>query len=251
MKKKYKALIVDVDGTLLINKRDGMPSKKVTEAMDKASKLLHVGLATSRCIPNVSHVIDYLRLSGPSILQGGAYIFDAEKKTTISEYILQEKQLKALWRIIKDIAIPFVYCDNKTKHAPFITGEHSSEKVFMVFSQGVDPKITNELTLQLSQIPGVAVHTTPSWTKGKNDILVTHSLATKQHGILEVAKILGIETHEIIGIGDGGNDFPLLMACGLKVAMGNAVDDLKAIADYIAPSVENDGVADVIERFIL
>lgn len=41
------------------------------------------------------------------------------------------------------------------------------------------------------------------------------------------------------------------MACGLRVAMGNAVDDLKAIADYIAPSVDDDGLAEVIEKFIL
>jgi hydroxymethylpyrimidine pyrophosphatase-like HAD family hydrolase len=41
------------------------------------------------------------------------------------------------------------------------------------------------------------------------------------------------------------------MASGLKVAMGNAIKDLKAIADYIAPSVEEDGVADVIEKFVL
>lgn len=41
------------------------------------------------------------------------------------------------------------------------------------------------------------------------------------------------------------------MACGLKVAMGSAVEDLKAIADYIAPSVDEDGVVDVIQKFIL
>jgi hydroxymethylpyrimidine pyrophosphatase-like HAD family hydrolase len=41
------------------------------------------------------------------------------------------------------------------------------------------------------------------------------------------------------------------MSSGVKVAMGNAVDDLKAIADYIAPSVHEDGVADVIKRYIL
>jgi hydroxymethylpyrimidine pyrophosphatase-like HAD family hydrolase len=41
------------------------------------------------------------------------------------------------------------------------------------------------------------------------------------------------------------------MACGLKVAMGNAVADVKAIANYIAPSVEEDGIADVIEKFVL
>ena len=41
------------------------------------------------------------------------------------------------------------------------------------------------------------------------------------------------------------------MACGLKVAMGNAIPELKEIADYVAPSVDDDGVADVIEKFIL
>lgn len=62
---------------------------------------------------------------------------------------------------------------------------------------------------------------------------------------------MGISTSEIIGIGDHYNDFPLLMACGFKVAMGNAVPELKAIADYIAPSVENNGLADVLEKFVL
>ena len=103
----------------------------------------------------------------------------------------------------------------------------------------------------LAQISTIALHKVPSWTPTKWGINITNSEVSKQHAIIEVAKILGIETHEIIGIGDGYNDFPLLMACGLKVAMGNAVPELKAIADYIAPSVEDDGVADVIEKFIL
>ena len=67
----------------------------------------------------------------------------------------------------------------------------------------------------------------------------------------ELGKILNIRTHEIIGIGDGPNDFPLLMASGLKVAMGNAIPDLKAIADYVTATVEEDGVAQVIEKFVL
>ena len=61
---------------------------------------------------------------------------------------------------------------------------------------------------------------------------------------------MGIETHEIISIGDSYNDFPLLMASGLRVAMGNAFSDLKEIAHYIAPSVQQDGVADVIQKFV-
>ena len=247
---KYKALIVDVDGTLVVNRENGMPSEKVTAAMNKASKILHVGLATSRCIPNVSRIIDYLHLSGPSILLGGAYIFDAEKKITISEYILQESELNALRKVLKNIEVPFLYCDNKMGHSLFRINKKFNQKIFMVFAQGISFQLIHRLTPQLSQIPGIAVHTAPSWTKGKTDILITHAQATKQHGILEIAKILNIGTHEIIGVGDGNNDFPLLMACGLKIAMGNAVKDLKTIADYVAPKVEEDGLAHIINKFI-
>ena len=70
-------------------------------------------------------------------------------------------------------------------------------------------------------------------------------------GAASIAKKLGISRKEIIACGDGYNDYPLLMAAGLKVAMGNAISDLKEIADYIAPPVQKDGVADVIEKFIL
>jgi hydroxymethylpyrimidine pyrophosphatase-like HAD family hydrolase len=63
--------------------------------------------------------------------------------------------------------------------------------------------------------------------------------------------MLGVRYEEIIGVGDGHNDVPLLEAVGLKVAMGNAPDEVKAIADYVAPKLSEDGVADVIQRYIL
>lgn len=100
-------------------------------------------------------------------------------------------------------------------------------------------------------MPTIIAQKVPSWTKGFFCIIITHAEATKQHGVFEVAKLLGLQTHDMIGVGDGYNDFPLLLACGLKVAMGNAVPELKEIADYVAPTVENDGVVDIINKFIL
>lgn len=47
------------------------------------------------------------------------------------------------------------------------------------------------------------------------------------------------------------NDLPLFEASGFKVAMGNACPELKAVADYIAPSVTEDGLAHVVDRYIL
>ncbi len=249
-KKKYKALILDVDGTIITNKRDAMPSQKVREAIAKANKILHVGVATSRCYPVARNIIDHLKLSGPSILNGGAEIVDFPSKNPLLSQPLNKKDILYISRIFEKTKIPFLLCDGKNPDKFFKQGK-IPEKVFMLFTQGLELDISQKLITSISHIPSISIYTTRSWTTGKIDILVTHLMATKQHAILKIAKILKIETHEIIGVGDGYNDFPLLMACGLKVAMGNAVEDLKAIADYIAPPVEEDGVADVIEKFIL
>ncbi len=62
---------------------------------------------------------------------------------------------------------------------------------------------------------------------------------------------LGLDTASLVGAGDSYNDLPLLESCGLRIVMGNAPDELKAIADYVAPSVDEDGLAVAIEEFIL
>lgn len=54
-----------------------------------------------------------------------------------------------------------------------------------------------------------------------------------------------------MGIGDSGNDLDLITTCGIGVAVGNAIDELKDLADYIAPTNDDGGVAHAIERFIL
>ena len=126
------------------------------------------------------------------------------------------------------------------------------DPILTIFINGITDVEADELMSALSNIPNVAVHKMPAMKiEGRFGIEATDALATKLHGIVELQKILGVTKEETIGVGDSYNDFPLLMASGLKIAMGNAVPELKAIADFIAPSVEEDGVATVIEKFIL
>ncbi len=69
---------------------------------------------------------------------------------------------------------------------------------------------------------------------------------------LEVlASYLSIPLAEVVAIGDGANDISLLAKAGLAIAMENAVDELKAVADYITPDVEHNGVARAINKFLL
>lgn len=253
MKKKFKALIVDCDGTLFPNAFPGMPSEEVKQAITEASKYLHVGIATSRPLAELHHIVDTFSLSGPSIIDGGAQIIDFPSKKILVQHPLKIDDYSKLCNIITKYPIQRFEINDDGIDVPFSKTliPKNPLNIFIVTNSIHKEKILDDL----SKIPTIIVHEILLWEmdkfKGMVALEITDASATKQHAILEVAQMLKISTHEIIGIGDGYTDFPLLMACGLKVAMGNAVEDIKAIADYIAPPVEKDGVADVIERFVL
>lgn len=72
---------------------------------------------------------------------------------------------------------------------------------------------------------------------------------SKANAMLKLADILGIEQKDVLAIGDAGNDIPMIKAAGVGVAMGNAIPEVKAVADYEVKSNEEDGLAEAIDRF--
>ena len=74
---------------------------------------------------------------------------------------------------------------------------------------------------------------------------------SKGDSLRNVADYMDIDLEQIMAIGDSFNDLPVFEVAGLSVAMGNAPEDLKQLADWVAPPVEKDGVAVAIEKFIL
>lgn len=248
--KKYKALILDVDGTLVPNAQHAMPSIRVKKAIDEAKKRLHVGLASGRPLFLLKEIFEDLKLSGPSIILGGSIVINSQDYKAYWEKGIEKEDIQKVFAVFKKHSL-LLYYDEEFDQAQI----HSNllpEVAYSLYSGKVS--ITREAAERafedLLRITTIKPHILPGWGGGAA-INITHASATKQHGIFEVGKILNIDPSEFIAVGDGGNDFPLLMSCGFKVAMGNATDDLKAIADYVAPSVAEDGVADVIERFIL
>lgn len=80
---------------------------------------------------------------------------------------------------------------------------------------------------------------------------IFHRTASKGSGLAALAAQLGLRKEEVACIGDGENDHPMFRAAGLRFAMGNAVDSLKAAADVVLPSNREDGVAAAINDHIL
>ncbi len=73
----------------------------------------------------------------------------------------------------------------------------------------------------------------------------------KAKAIRALSEKMGVSMDEVMAIGDGSNDLGMIEAAGVSVAMGNAVEVLKNAAKYIAPDVEEDGAAIMIEKFAL
>ena len=74
---------------------------------------------------------------------------------------------------------------------------------------------------------------------------------TKATALTQLAALLQVPLSEVMAIGDSDNDLPMLEAAGQAVAMGNAVDAVKAACAYETGSCEDDGVAQTIYKWVL
>lgn len=85
---------------------------------------------------------------------------------------------------------------------------------------------------------------------GYNNLEFTRADISKGVGLQKLAAFLGVEIADTMAVGDTENDLSILEAAGVGVAMGNATDAVKELADYITDSNEEDGVAHAIMHFL-
>lgn len=88
-------------------------------------------------------------------------------------------------------------------------------------------------------------------TSGFGSIEINNGSCNKRDGLTHLADFLGIPREDVMAAGDHLNDGPMIEFAGESVAMGNALEELKAKAKYIAKTNEEDGVGDMIERLVL
>ena len=79
---------------------------------------------------------------------------------------------------------------------------------------------------------------------------VIPKVINKGQGIRDICKVLGITPAEVISFGDAANDIPMLREAGMGVAMGNASEAVKAAADMVTLSNNEDGIAAALEKLL-
>lgn len=247
LRMKYKALFLDLDGTT-VNHLADVASDRVQKAIYTIKDKIYVCVATGRPLSYAKPLLKHLNLSGLCIINNGTQIFDPQKNIVIKNIIINPDIIEPVTKILRKHRVEF-YANTQDGQGLF--EKRNTSQLLGIFVPELSMAKVDEIETELKAIHQIEIHKMVMPGKGIVSIEITNPEASKLHGIHEISKMLKISSEEIIGVGDGYNDFPLLLACGLKFAMGNAVDELKAIADFVAPSVENDGVAVIIEKFIL
>lgn len=246
---KYKALLIDLDGTTVpVFSHEISP--RVVSALTRAKEHMFVSIATGRPLSALEPILKQLPLTDLCVINNGGQIYNPQTKEIIKEIRLDPEIVPELFAVLLsfDVQVHLFngQIDIPTKELPV------GEKVLSFYMPEIETSILEQMLDTIDRkFPTTTCHRLNGQKKGYEALEVSHASATKQTGVFEVLQREGIHPEELIGVGDGHNDFPLLLGSGLKIAMGNAVPELKAIADFICPPVDQDGLAVFIEKFIL
>jgi Cof subfamily protein (haloacid dehalogenase superfamily) len=273
-------LVLDIDGTLL-NSED-IVTPIVKEALGKVRQQgVEIALATGRRVGSTRHVVEEIGIQLPIVTFNGALVWDTEHEEAIHELPFSSPVIKRVTELCQqyDIAPVLLQGPGHGERIYIPTGNgvlpsylewfldpRRNEVDEVSFSEIVNvpgvltidvfgPELAlqqlsldiNELEVQVYDVGEVSSQTDPPhWA-----LNVHMPGASKAAGVQILATQLGCTMQDVVAIGDGYNDLPLLEAAGTGVAMGNAMDEVKARADAVVNGHDEDGVAEAIERFVL
>jgi len=270
--RRYDLLVVDLDGTLVdargkISKAD---RQAITQARDNGIK---VALSTGRVIDACRKFITELNLDGIHIFFDGALVYDLSHKRIVYAQPVNPETLKAAIAFARQNGI---YLELYAIDSYFVEEINWADKIHREFF-GLSSTLANfdevigkeiiikcELMIHDSEEEARAqmfmdhfkgflrgsIARTPAFPDVRF-VNVVDPAVSKGIALERLAEYYGIKLERIMAIGDGSNDIPLLEKAGLAIAMGNAQDELKAIADDITLGIEESGVAAAINRFLL
>jgi HAD superfamily hydrolase (TIGR01484 family) len=252
----YKALITDLDGTAVPISSDGSGLPDSTRLAVKAAQSAgkKITCATGRQWSLVKPVIEKLGIVSPCVIEGGTRIIDPVSQNALWEKSLDDKEATQLLTILQTEAggQGLLMDSGNTTHRP-IRGVHDlPHKLRFVYLLSIPAETAEAISKRVRAESNAAAHYTPSWYgEGLVDIHITHVEATKQHAIEVWQELEGVTKEETIGMGDSGNDVPIFHASGLKIAVGNATQDMKDLADLVTVPVNENPLEVVINGFLL
>ncbi|MEQ8155395.1 MAG: sugar-phosphatase [Clostridiaceae bacterium] len=266
----YKIIAVDMDGTLL--REDKSVSERTKKAIAKAKESgVKVVIATGRPIEGIDRYLEDLNLVSEhdyALSYNGALVLNTETREVISSTLLYGRDAHDLYDLSKELGVNIHAFSRKhglvtPKNSKYTEVEATINNIdinVMPFSElHKDDEVIKVMMIDEPEILETAIAKLPEELYEKYTVVRStpyflefmNKEVNKGTGVETLAKHLDVDKSEVICVGDAGNDYHMVQYAGLGVAMGNATEELKEIAEYITATNQEDGVAEVIEKFIL
>jgi 5-amino-6-(5-phospho-D-ribitylamino)uracil phosphatase len=271
---KFSLLAIDIDGTL-VNSRDEL-TPGTRAALARVGKAgVRVVLATGRRYSRTLHLVEPLEIDVPLITASGALVKDPSDHRTLYRAEFDRTALCRAMAIADRLGFDPVLCGDtfaegfdfyhvRSEVASPELGEYlrlnpqsgrlwpslvtdPPPDVFAGFVMGTREQMSalqDELTSELAGQLSTHVLRPPKYTGFMCEI--APGGVTKWSAVQRLAEGWGIPREAICAVGDDVNDIPMIRGAGLGVAMGNAVSEVKAAADRIAPTQDEDGLVHVV-----
>lgn len=266
---EYKLIAMDLDGTL--NNDQKIITEKTKAALMAAQKRgIRLALASARPSPGLFKERDILRLqdyNGILMSYNGGRIVDAATGKVLFETSMDLAQTKQVLRRLEalpvtpilDDGVQFYVADKngykvdyECKNNNMTCTEVGNLADFLSFApvkvlMSVQPE---ELAEVQKQIADFLPETLTVVQTAAFYLEVIPKVINKGQGIRDICAVLGIDPSEVISFGDAANDIPMLREAGMGVAMGNAAEAVKAAANMVTLSNNEDGIAAALEKLI-
>ncbi len=272
---KIKLIALDLDGTTLNN--DRVISDANRQALEAAiDKGVNVVIATGRAFSALPEDVFHIRGIQYVLTSNGAVITDLRTNQAIYENCIApaavEKAVallrqydfmieafteggayieKSVYDHIKETRLSFRHVDYVlTTRQPveglldFILAHKAHiENINVNFEDQGDRAMMREVLGKLEN--------TTLTTSFDHNLEIGGSTTSKAGALKELGRILKVPPEEMMAVGDSPNDMAMMQLAGMPVAVGNAKDEVKAIAKYVAASNHEDGVAEAVQKFVL
>lgn len=270
MKQDYRLLVLDLDGTLTNSKKEISPRNLRTLLRLQQSGVRLV-LASGRPTYGIVPLAEQLQMkenNGYILSYNGGEIIDWSTGELLYKNLLPDDVLPILYQTATDNRQTILTYDNEcilteNPNDPYVQKEAFLNKMQVRRVEN----FLQEIPLPLPKCLIVGEPEQLMKTEAELSLRLQRQISVyrsepyflelvplgidKARSIAVLSEKLGITREEVAAMGDGYNDLSMIKYAGLGIAMDNAQEPVKAAADYIAPSNDEDGVAIAVERYFL
>ncbi|TVY04146.1 Cof-type HAD-IIB family hydrolase [Cohnella terricola] len=261
---RFRLIALDVDGTLLNDHHELTP--RVREAVRAAAQQgAEIVLCTGRGPTSTLPVLEELGLAGTMITHNGSAVVDSKTRNVLQDTTIGHDQAQRYISFFKERGIHYdmntafeLFVEEMKEDAAQMYHKMMARPVIRGNDEGLPEHLVKMSVFAPKQVLDDVEKEWSGWLhelqtirSGDNFIDVQHLQANKGQALERLAAMKGIDREHILAMGNYYNDTGMLAFAGWGIAMDNSPAEVKAIANEVTASNNEDGVAQAIERLVL